>query len=341
MKELCKPLRLHKGDTIATISPCNGWAGDEDIRWKYDLGVMRLTDMGLNVIPAPNSLRGSSFLSENPRARAEDFMWAFENKNVNAIISNVGGNDSIKVIPYIAKSSIIYNPKIFIGFSDVMNLHILCYQCGLSSFYGDNLLYPIAEAQGWHEYSKHWFKKVLFDHSEIGLVESSKEWTYEKTDFTNKFYTRPYYPNEGYELIQGDGVVQGRLIGGHTGLAELENTPLSLLADDFRNAILFIEDIPKFFTPQSIVHFLKWLDKIGALQLLNGIIIGKANENTIFTEQKKAIKDFLSLLDLKNLPVLYGVNFGHASPICILPYGAKAEINCKAKSFSILDNGVQ
>lgn len=103
----------------------------------------------------------------------------------------------------------------------------------------------------------------------------------------------------------------------------------------------FIEDIPEFFTPQSIVHFLKWLDKIGALQLLNGIIIGKANENTAFTEQKKAIKDFLSLLDLKNLPVLYGVNFGHASPICILPYGAKAEINCKAKSFSILDNGVQ
>lgn len=340
MNELRKPAKLNKGDTIATVSPCNGWAGDQDIRWKYELGVSRLNDLGLNVIPAPNSMKGSSYLSENPRARAEDIMWAFENKDVKAIIANVGGNDSIRVIPYIDASSIADNPKIFMGFSDVMNLHILCYRCGLSSFYGDNLLSPIAEQQGWHEYSKNWFQKALFQNSQIGLIEPSADWTYEQANYTDRSYVRPYYPNPGYELIQGHGVVQGRLFGGHTGLAELENTPVALSAEDFRDTILFLEDIPEFFTPQAIIDFLKWLHRLGALRLINGIILGRANENTTFSEHKKTIKEFMSDLSLYDLPILYGINFGHSSPICVLPYGAKAEINCVTKSFSILESGV-
>lgn len=341
MKELIKPLKLNKGDTIATISPCNGWAGDADIRWKYELGVKRLENIGLNVVPAPNSLKGHEFLSKNPKALAEDIMWAFENKNIKAIIANVGGNDSIKVIPHIDISSIKNNPKIFTGYSDVMNLHILCYKCGLSSFYGDNLLEPIAEAQSWHEYSKKWFIKVLFDNSSIGLIKPSIDWTYEKTNYTNKSYFRKYYPNNGYELIQGSGVVQGKLFGGHTRLMELNDTPISLSAKDFQRTILFIEDIPEFFTPESIGSFLEWLRVIGALQKLNGIIIGKLNENISFDEHKKVIKEVLSSdLALSDMPVLYGLNFGHSSPMCILPYGATAEINCYDKKFSITDSGV-
>ncbi|WP_196803725.1 MULTISPECIES: hypothetical protein [Butyrivibrio] len=36
MRQLVKPRRLKPGDTIATISPCNGWAGDEGIKWKSE-----------------------------------------------------------------------------------------------------------------------------------------------------------------------------------------------------------------------------------------------------------------------------------------------------------------
>lgn len=57
MNTLTKPRKLQKGDTIATISPCIGWAGDPAVRWKYELGVKRLQEIGLNVIAAPNSLK--------------------------------------------------------------------------------------------------------------------------------------------------------------------------------------------------------------------------------------------------------------------------------------------
>ena len=128
--ELIKPRRLEKDDLVATVSPCNGWAGDSRTKWKYELGASRLRELGLRVAAAPNSMRGSEYLSNNPEARAEDIMWAFDNKEVRAIIANVGGNDSIKVIPYIDPKLITDNPKIFIGYSDVMNLHLLCYRSG-------------------------------------------------------------------------------------------------------------------------------------------------------------------------------------------------------------------
>lgn len=340
--ELKKPKRLSVGDTIATVSVSHGWAGEQNILWKYELGKKRLENIfGLTVMPAPNSMKGHEYLKNNPQARAEDIMWAFENKNVNAIIANIGGNDSIKVIPFIQSSAIKNNPKIFIGYSDVINIHLLCYKTGLSTFYGHNLLPTIAEAQGFHPYSEKWFRKILFDSSLIGKIEPSDNWTYENQNHDDKNFIRNYYPNPGYELIQGEGIIRGKLIGGHTEIAEIENELIALYTDDFNDSILFVEDIPEFFTPDSTANFFRRLANKGFLQKVKGIIIGRICENIHFDKHGIAIKNVIgSEFGMKNMPVLYGLNFGHSSPMFILPYGAKAEINCETKSFVILESGV-
>jgi len=338
---LIKPKRLICGDTISTVSISHGWAGDENRKWRYDLGKKRLEDLyGLNVLPAPNSMRGSDFLSKNPQARADDIMWAFENKNVKAIIANVGGNDSIKLLPLIDSTVIRNNPKIFIGMSDVMNINLLCLKAGLSTFYGHNL-FTLGEAQGFHSYSEKWFRKTLFDPIPFGIIEPSDNWTCEKTDPYDEKFIRNYYPNKGYELIQGQGTVRGKLVGGHTGIMWVENEAIALTAEDYNESILFIEDIPEFFSPNSIRDFLKWLGENGFLQRLNGIIIGKINEHIPFEEHSIVIKNIVGTeYGLKNLPVLYGLNFGHTSPTFAIPYGVMSEINCNKNSFSILESGV-
>lgn len=253
-----------------------------------------------------------------------------------------GGNDSIRVIPYINPKCIEENNKIFVGYSDVMNLHILCYKHGLSTFYGGNLLNPIAEAQGWHDYSKKWFIDALFSHKAIGTIPPAKEWTYEPVNYTDPQYIRKYHknPSPSYDLIQGKGIVQGRLFGGHTGLMELSGTILDLSQKDFENKILFLEDIPQFYTKDALSKFFDWLGQINALQKINGVILGKANQKTLFQEEKKEIVRIIrDKYGLCNLPVLYGLNFGHSSPSCMLPYGAMAEINCDEKTFSVLESG--
>ena len=47
MKPLIQPKRLASGEKIATVSPCHGWTGDVETKWKYDLGVSRLQELGL------------------------------------------------------------------------------------------------------------------------------------------------------------------------------------------------------------------------------------------------------------------------------------------------------
>ena len=160
-------------------------------------------------------------------------MWAFENENVNAIIANVGGNDSIKLLPFIDAALIKDNPKIFIGMPDVMNIHFLCRKAGLSTFYGHNL-FAIGEGQCFHPYSQKWFRKSLFETTPLGIIEPNRT--------CNVL---------AYKLIQGQGIVQGRLIGGHTGMMELENESIALSTNDWEDSILFLEDIPDFFHPPS------------------------------------------------------------------------------------------
>ncbi len=339
---MIKPPKLNIGDTIATISPAWGCAGDEDIHWKYELGVKRLEELGLHVVTAPNSLKGTEYLAQHPQARAEDVMWAFENKQVKAIIANIGGNDSHKLLPYLDPEVIRKNPKILCGYSDVMNLHLYCHQLGLSTFYGPNLLTTVAEAKEWHSYSKEWFRKVFFETEAIGEIPPSEDWSYDAHDHANPQHIRQYIINQGYEPVQGKGVVQGRLFGGHGGLMEYDSdSPITLTKEDFADTILFFEDIPEFCDVAYMGDFFDWLGRKGYLQVLKGVIIGKMCTPDSFQPYTERIRQVVSgKYGLTDLPILYGVNFGHTSPICVLPYGAEAELDMENQRFTILESGV-
>ncbi len=340
---MIKPNKLQRGDTVATISPSWGCAGTSRVKWQYRLGCERLNELGLNVVAAPNSMKGTSYLAQNPQARAEDINWAFENKEVKAIISNIGGNDAERLFPYLSKKAIKDNPKIFCGYSDVMALHLFCYRLGIMTFYGDNLLTTIAENPKWHPYSKHWFEKTFFDPSGIGEIFSADEWSYDPNKHTDKSYKKTFVSNEGVKRIQGKGAVRGKLFGGHGELISIKDADGQPLVreEDFKDSIFFFEDIPECCDVDYIKRFFDYLGKKGYLQLLNGIIIGKMPSPMSFEPYMNAIKEIISeKYGLPDLPVMCDMNFGHSSPIFILPYGAEAELDVDNLSFTITESGV-
>lgn len=336
--EMIIPEKLKKGDMIATISTSWGCAGTSRVRWEYEQGCNRLKELGLRVIAAPNSMRGTAYLRENPRARAEDVNWAFENPDVKAIIANIGGNDAVRILPYISAESVKNNPKILCGYSDVLALHLYCYRLGLQTYYGDNLLTNIAENGHWHPYSRKWFEKVFFEDGPIGTIEPSEDWSYDPCKHTDPHYRKKYIPNHGYYYVQGKGEASGTLFGGHGELLNIKDADGNLYVrkQDFKGSIFFFEDIPECCTPADMADFFDRLGQLGYLQLLNGIIIGKMRSGKSFDSYARCLKNIISdKYGLKDLPVMADLNFGHTSPVFIMPYGAEACIDVKKMLFFI------
>lgn len=342
---LTKPKKLQPGDRVATISPSWGGAGEPEIRWRYEQGVQRLEDIfGLEVVPMPNSLKSGDYLYQNPQARAEDLMAAFQDESIKGIIANIGGEDSIRLLPYIDFHVIRENPKVFVGYSDVTVSHLFCHKAGLSSFYGPAVLTDFAENVAMDPYTIDMVRRTLFSNGVIGEIKPPQAWTSERLEWVeeNKGKRRKMQPNEGYELLQGSGVVKGRLIGGCIEVLEFaKGTVLWPELGYWEDSILFFETSEEKPAPDLIKYWLRNYAAQGILQKANGMIFGKPQDETYYEAYKDVIQQVMREYGLEDLPILYNMSFGHTEPKCILPYGTLAEIDCERKSFAILENGVE
>ncbi|MFC7687076.1 S66 peptidase family protein [Ureibacillus sp. GCM10028918] len=342
---LIKPKKLQLGDCVATVSPSWGGAGEPELRWRYEQGIKRLEDIfGLKVVPMPNSLKGGDYLYKNPQARAEDLMTAFKDKSIKGIIANIGGDDSIRLLPYIDFDVIRENPKIFMGYSDTTISHLFCHKAGISSYYGPAILTDFAENVEVDPYTIQMVKRTLFSNEIIGEIQPANEWTSERLEWIeeNKNRRRTMQKNSGYEVLQGSGVVQGHLIGGCIEVLEIaKGTELWPEKIYWENSILFFETSEDKPAPDFIKYWLRNYATQGILKKTNGIIFGKPQDEKYYEEYKVEILRVMAEFDLGDLPILYNLNFGHTEPKFILPYGVKAEINCEKTTFTILENGVE
>ncbi|MDS0525247.1 LD-carboxypeptidase [Clostridium sp. SHJSY1] len=345
MLNLIKSLALKKGDKIATVSLSWGGAGDKEILWRYNQGKKRLREeFGLEVVEMENTLKGSEYLYNHPEKRAEDFMNAFRDSSIKGIFSCIGGDESIRMLPFIDFDVIKKNPKIFIGYSDTTVAHFMCLKAGLSSFYGPAILSEFAENINMFDYTKHWIDKVLFNTEEIGEIYSSDIWTSEYLPWVerNKKIARNTQIFEGVELLQGNGNVRGRLIGGCIEVLEMiKGTKIWPEENMWNDSILFFETSEDTTNPTYIEYWLRNYGSQGILQKVNGIIFGKPYDNKYYEEYKNVINKVIrDELNLKELPIMYNMNFGHTAPMMVIPYGALAEIDCDNNKFYILESGV-
>lgn len=345
MINLIKPPALKRGDKIATVSLSWGGAGDKEILWRYNQGKERLQEeFGLEVIEMEHTLKGSEYLYNHPEKRAEDFMNAFKDNSIKGIFSCIGGCESIRILPFIDFNIIKENPKVFMGYSDTTVSHMMCLKAGLSSFYGPSILSEFAENVRMFDYTKYWVNKVLFNTEKIGEIHSSDIWTseYLPWDEYNKNISKNTKKHEGIEVLQGNGKVKGKLIGGCIEVLEMiKGTKIWPKEDMWNDTILFIETSEDTPSPTYFEYWLRNYGSQGILEKINGIIFGKPYDNKYYEEYKDVIKKvIMDELGLRDLPIMYNMNFGHTEPMMIIPYGALAEIDCNNMRFSILESGV-
>lgn len=345
---MIKPKRLHKGDKVAIVSLSRGMIGEQMFIHKFNLAKKRLEgDYGLKVVAMPNALKGIDYLYSHPEARAQDLMDAFRDTEIKAVFNAIGGDDTIRLLPYIDFDVLRNNPKIFTGFSDTTTNHFMMHKAGIASYYGLSVMNNIAEYVSINEYTKNAMEKTLFEPQDTLEIKCSDFCSYEKDKIwwkeENMNRATPRFTNTGYEVIQGKGKVVGELLGGCIDVfPELLGTSLWPSLDEWKNKILLIETSEADMPEMVLCWFLRNLHAQGVLNVIKGIVVGKPAVEEKLDSYKEVYKKVVGFeANLPNLPILYNVNVGHAYPIGVFPLGLKYEIDCDSKTLTLIESATQ
>lgn len=310
------PERLKKGDKVMVIAPARGIKIiGQDAR---AIAKERLESLGLEVVFAPNTTddnwdyMGSASIEK----RVEDIHTAFADKSVKAIMTIIGGANSNQLLKYLDYELIKNNPKIFCGFSDITALeNAILAKTGMVVYYGPHFS-SLGMKYGCDYTFEHFAKMLVTDGKD--KITPSEIWS-DDLWFLNQ-EKREFEANEGYWNIR-NGEASGTIIGGNLCTFNL------LLGTEFRPAfpkdtILFIEDTEA----SSLADFERNLQALlhqPDFANVKALVIGRFQKGSKVT--REGLEYILNAkAELKELPILANVDFGHTAPLLTIPLGGTA-----------------
>ena len=342
-----KPRALRPGDTVAAVSL--SWGGPGAFPHRYAIGKEQFTrEFGVNVVESRHALSDPDWLARHPEARAADLMEAFANPSIHGIISTIGGDDSIRLLPHLDLDVIAKNPKVFLGYSDTTVSHLACYRAGLVSFYGPSFMAGFGENGGMFPYTIESVRRTCFTPTAVGTLQPCMDgWTVEHRDWSdpdNQHRRRTLTPSTGWRFVQGRGAVRGRLFGGCIEVLDwLRGTSVWPHQESLEGAILFLETSEEAPSPQAVTRMLRSLVAAGLFERARGLLFGRPGGQTTVPHElyDDAIRRVVvSEERLNDFPIVAGMDFGHTDPMFVLPYGVMAEIDCGAREVRILESAV-
>ena len=303
------PERLKKGDTIGVVAPSNPIIGDniEEIEQARKI----VEKEGFKVKYSKNLFSNTNEYSSTAKEKADDINEMFADKEVKMIWCAKGGENSNSVFEYLDYELIKKNPKIVCGYSDITSLtNIITAKTGLVTFSGAN------------------FKTIATDETDYSYKEAIKRFVEEsleigKTDF-------------GYKTIK-EGQAEGELIGGNLSL--IRGLVEGKYKIDFKNKILFLEELGFETGPALASNYLYYMKQNGVFNKIKGLWIGNyEHESKISLE--KIVLDVLGN-DIK-FPIIKSNNFGHIEEKTVIPIGTKARIDTKKQEkIELIENCVK
>ena len=150
---------------------------------------------------------------------------------IQGVISTIGGDDSIRILPLLDYAVIRDNPKVFMGYSDSTVTHFAFLKAGVTSFYGPSLMAGFDENGGLPAYTAESVWKMLFSPEASELISpNTGGWTISSWDWNDERRNkkeRHLQPCSGWRWLQGSGQHCGRLIGGCLDVLDwLRGTPV-------------------------------------------------------------------------------------------------------------------
>ncbi len=303
----------------------------------------------MKVVESRHALRDPHWLAANPQARADDLMEAFSDDSINGIISTIGGDDSVRLLPLLDLEVIRKHPKVFMGYSDSNVTNFVCLKAGIVSFSGPAFMAGFGENCGIFPYTVESVRRTLFTAAPVGIIEPGDAWTVEHLDWAdpaNQSRRRQMSPSKGWRWLQSTGKATGHLIGGCADVLEfLKGTPCWPGIGGWKGAILFLETSEEVPPPWMFKRWLRNFGSQGILQQLAGMIFGRPGgqiPESAFDAYDNVILEIIAgELGLASMPIITRMDFGHTDPMFVLPLGVPATIDCDSRTFAINESAVK
>lgn len=309
------PEKLSKGDEVRVISPARSLSIiSTSVR---QIAMSRLEKMGLKVSFSKHCEEKDCFDSSSLESRLEDIHEAFTDPKIKAILTVIGGCNSIHLLKGLNYELIRRNPKILCGYSDITTLqNAILAKTGLVTFSGPH--FSTFGCLKGIDYITDYFQKCLFTTTPF-LLEPSQTWS--DDEWYQDQENRQFFPNHGLTVIQ-PGFAKGSIIGGNIdSLTVLQGTEYM---PSLQNRILFLEDN----YPITIEIFDRHLHSLilqKDFHKVKGIVIGRFQKES--NVSMKALKEVIhAKSELQSIPVVAGADFGHTMPLFTFPIGGMAEI---------------
>lgn len=341
-----KPKKLRKGDTVAVISA--SWGGPSVFPHIYEKGIKNLSEkFGLKVKEYPTTRMDAEKLKKCPQLRAKDVDSAFRDKEIKAIFSSIGGDDSIRILPYLDIKTIKKNPKIIMGYSDTVTLLTYLNTQGMVTFHGPAIMAGFSQLENFPACEKH-IKKILFENPSTYQYKPYKTWANNYLDWSQKKNigkTSKINKNEGWHWLQGNRVVKGKLFGGCIEVLEMiERTKFWPSSTFWNGKILFIETSEDKPSAEYVKVVLRKYGKMGIFNRITGVLVGRARDYN--KKETKELENYLISIiadefNHPEMPIIANMDFGHTDPQFILTLGVEVEINCKKKTFRLMESSLK
>lgn len=303
-----RPRSLQQGDTIAILAPAT------TIKSEYVAGAGSfLQALGYRIRIMRHTLGPADGTYASSKAfRLTDFIDAYTDPEVRAILCARGGYGTIHLIDHITPELLKSDPKWVIGFSDISAFHAMMHRAGICSLHASM--------------AKH-LTLLGRDECTENLLQILTKGTEIK------------YDTDG-DSRNIEGKATGKLRGGNLAVLDgLVGTPYDILTpSEGEDVILFIEDIGEAIYRTE--RMIRRLSLSGALQRYKGIIVGQFTEShpdLNFETTADMLRKRLPEWGVSNeTPIAFNFPIGHTDRNLPIIEGCQATLNVSKEHVTLI-----
>jgi muramoyltetrapeptide carboxypeptidase LdcA involved in peptidoglycan recycling len=313
----------------------------------HELSMQRLrTELGVVPVEYPTTRRRAA----TPQDRAADLMAAFGDPSIRAVMSTIGGDDQITVLPHLDPEILAADPKPFFGYSDNTNLLNWLWNAGIVGYHGGSTMVHLGRGAGLHPVSTASLRSALFTDDEVQLTPVDEFSEDEVGWATPEALTSsgPVQPSDGWSWHNPDRAVAGPTWGGNLEVLHWNLAASRWIrpAEDYAGCILLLETSEEMPSATEVLRMLRNVGERGLLAQFPAVVVGRpkasSRESPRTPEQRRAYRSeqreaVLQALEVYNPGALavFGPDIGHTDPQLIVPYGGMMRIDGPAGTIHV------